>query len=165
MKSFVGIAVLAFTLGGCTNQEPSVPSIGVEVPIVRLRAEPSSFAAYSGFHESTRLVIRDRDAWRSTWNKLYERTSPIPPMPEIDFSNEVVMVAALGERGSGGYNVVFSGATENESGGIDVIVRATSPGDRCARLTVLTQPVDIARVPRTYGSIRFVERQAVVNCG
>ena len=165
MKSFVAIAVVAFTLGGCSSQEISPPSTGVEVPIVRLRAEPSSFTAFSGFRESSRLVIRDRDAWRSIWSKLYERTSPIPPMPEIDFANEVVVVAALGERGSGGFNVVFSGATENDSGGIDVTVRAASPGDRCAMLTVLTQPVDIARVPRVYSSIRFVERNEVVNCG
>jgi hypothetical protein len=164
MKSFVGIAVVAFTLSACSNQELSSPSTGVEVPIVRLRAEASSFTAFSGFHESSRLVIRDRDAWRSVWNKLYERTSVIPPLPEIDFSNEVVVVAALGENGSGGYNVLFGSATENESGGIDVIVRAISPGNRCAMPAVLTQPVDIAKVPQGYSSVRFVERKEVVNC-
>jgi hypothetical protein len=164
MKSFVGIAVVAFTFGGCSSKEISSPSTGVEVPIVRLRAEPSSFTAFSGFRESSRLVIRDRGAWRSIWDKLYQRTSLVPALPEIDFSNEVIVVAALGERGSGAYNVVFGGATENESGGIDVVVRVISPGNRCALPAVLTQPVDLARVPRAYDSIRFVERKEVVNC-
>jgi hypothetical protein len=164
MKSFVGLVFVGLSLVACGDQELSSPSVGVEVPIVRLRAEPYSFSFFTGLHESTRLIVRDRDTWRSTWNKLYDGQSPVPALPDIDFSKEMVVVAALGERGSGGYSIVFENASEDEAGGVNVVVRSTSPGRGCAAPTVLTQPADLAKIPNRYASIRFIEREEVRNC-
>jgi hypothetical protein len=164
MKSFVGIVFVGLTLVGCGDQELSSPSTGIDVPIVRLRSEPNSFSYFTGIRESTRLIVRDRDTWRATWNKLYDRQSPVPAIPDIDFSKEMVVVAALGERGSGGYSIVFENASENEAGGVNVVVRSTSPGRGCAAPTVMTQPTDLARIPNRYPSIRFIEREEVRTC-
>lgn len=86
-------------------------------------------------------------------------------MPAVDFANEEILVAALGERGSSGYSIVFEGASANDKGEIDVVVRFGAPGKNCATLTVLTQPVDIARIPKTAAIVRFVERSSVTQCG
>jgi hypothetical protein len=111
------------------------------------------------------MIVGDQLTWRGVWSEMYQRVSEVPPLPEIDFSKEEVLVAALGERGSGGYSIVFQGASANDSGGVDVVVQSGSPGKGCAALTVLTQPVDIARIPRVTGAIHFVERTNVSNCG
>lgn len=161
MKSFVSIAFVGLAFVACSS--PSSP--GVDVPVIRLRSEPYSFAFTSGLHESVRLVVRDSETWRSIWNQLYDRRSTVPALPDIDFSKEMIVVAALGERGSGGYSVVFGSASENGAGGIDVVVRSISPGRYCALPALLTQPVDLARISNKYASIRFIERNEVVQCG
>lgn len=150
---------------GCVAEQTSAPSTGVEVPIVRLRSEPYSFSFYTGIQEPSRLVIRDLETWRSVWNRLYDGSTPVPALPDIDFSKEILVVAALGERGSSGYIIVFEGAVENDAGGADVIVRSLSPARNCATLTVLTQPVDIAKIPLKYSLVRFVERKGTAICG
>jgi len=160
MNFFVGVAFVGLTLVACSG--PSSPSTGAEVPIVRLRAQPYSF---TGLRDSARIVVRDAEAWRSMWNRLYEGMSPIPTLPEIDFSKEAIIVAALGQRGSGGYGVIFKSASEDDAGGINVVVLSSTPDRNCGLPTVLTQPVDVARIPNRYASIRFIERNEVVKCG
>ena len=86
-------------------------------------------------------------------------------MPAVDFANEEILIAALGERGSSGYSIVFEGASANGKGEIDVVVHSDAPGKSCPALTVLTQPVDIARIPTTTAMIRFVETTSVTHCG
>ena len=164
MKSFVSLLCGCLLLGGCNSAEVIPSSTGVDVPVTRLRTEPYSFAFYSGLREPGRVVIRDQETWRSTWSKIYERGSEKPALPNIDFNNEVVIVAALGERRCSGYGVVFTGATQNNRGGIDVVVRSSEPGDNCGVLGALTQPVDVARIPKPTGQVRFVEQKAVTDC-
>lgn len=109
-------------------------------------------------------MIRDVATWQSAWNTLYQGRSEIPALPNIDFSKESVVLAALGERGSGGYGVLFTGATENQAGGVNVVVMSVTPGGGCGLPTVLTQPADVARIPARYSLVQFVEQDQVVKC-
>jgi len=164
MKSFVRIALAGFSLLGCSTEQPLSPSTGVEVPIVRFRSEGYSYSSFSGAKKSTRVVVRDAIAWQSVWNTLHQGISVVPALPIIDFSKESVVFAALGERGSGGYGVVFKGASENQAGGLNVVVMSVLPGGGCGYPTVMTQPVDIARIPARYSLVQFVEEDEEVKC-
>lgn len=75
----------------------------------------------------------------------------------------VILVAALGERSSGGYGILLHRAVRR-GGHVEVIVRSTSPGRSCGVPDVLPQPVDLARLPRTSRSIRFREQKKVKQC-
>ena len=170
MKVFVGPAVVWLSLAGCTNALSSVSTdrsvmSGTEVPVVRLRAEPYSFSYNTGLVQPERIVIRDIEAWRSTWNKIYERHSPVPALPEIDFSKQAVIVAALGQRSSGGYTIIVESASVNDAGGLNVVVRSISPGSNCGTTAALTQPADVAKIPNSYTAVQFVEKAEVSNCG
>lgn len=165
MNIIAGSILVAFSLLGCAREPLSPAAPGVDIPLTRFTTEPSSFLHYSGFNTSARTIVGDRLTWRAVWDALYRRQSEIPPLPEVDFSKEEILVAALGERGSGGFSIVFQGASGNDSGGVDVVVKSGSPGNGCAALTVLTQPVDIARIPKVNGAVHFVERASVSNCG
>src|SRR3954454_4408402 len=46
----------------------------------------------SGMDRSVRLVLRDSTKWRLAWARLDE--SPAPPL--VDFSNQMVIIAAMG---------------------------------------------------------------------
>jgi PrcB C-terminal len=166
MNRFVGKSIVALVMVAvaCSSDISTSPP-GTAIPVVRLRSDPYSFAFFSGMSTSSRLVVRDAATWQSAWAQVYRGTSPVPPAPSIDFSREMVIVAALGTRGSSGYDVLIDGATEADAGGAVIAIRSTSPGAGCASLTVLTQPVDIARMPIRDGAVTFVERSSVTNCG
>jgi hypothetical protein len=75
----------------------------------------------------------------------------------------MVVLAALGSRNTGGYDVVFERATV-ESSQVTLTVRELAPGPRCGTTQALTQPVDVARLPRQEGAVRFAVRSALINC-
>lgn len=168
MNLFVrtGAVALAVTIGACSSSDMSSPpgEPGAEVSIVRLRAEPYSFTFHSGLDKPARIVVRDALIWQSVWTEIYRGTSPVPPAPTIDFSREMVIVAALGARGTGGYGILITGANETDDGGINVAVRSSSPGNSCVVTDAFTQPVDIARMPIRSGKIEFTERSVVSQC-
>src|SRR5262245_64975265 len=90
-------------------------------------------------------------------------TSLPPPVPEVDFSREMVVVAALGRRPSSGYEIVFTGASEAD-GVVTMELETKAPGPRCVTLSVITAPVDLARVPKRDGRVVFRPTPTVVNC-
>ncbi len=153
---FVG-AILALTACGSPTS-PSTP-----LPLTRFRAEPTSFLSGSGFDQPRTLVIHDRDTWVRTWADIYRRADPPPPMPAVDFANEMVVLAALGPKPSSGFEVLFTGASE-AGDVVTVELDSRTPGPSCVTLTVITSPVDIARIPRRNGAVTFKTTSSVVNC-
>jgi hypothetical protein len=110
-----------------------------------------------------RAVIRDSTAWRELWNRINRPFLPAPSLPPIDFAREMIVVAALGARPNGGYDVVIEGA-EQDSVGIQISVRVATPASGCPTAAVMTQPVDLARVPVSEQPVRFRERDVVIAC-
>ena len=166
MNSFVrvfGVAVVAVSVG-CAGSDVTQP-VGTSIQLVRLRAEPYSFTFYSGFDKPTRLVVRDVVTWQTVWRQIYLRESPVPPLPAIDFSREMIIVAALGSHSTGGYSILLDRATEAAADGIAVTVNSSSPGSNCIVTEAFTQPVDVARLPLRRGPVSFVEQSHVSTCG
>lgn len=156
------VAVVLVAGGGCANFPGLVD--GQPIPVVRLRAEPYSFTYNSGLAQPQRIVVREVDSWRSIWAEIFKTYSHVPELPQVDFTEEMIVVAALGGRSTGGFSIFIDGANEAGSGGTVVMVRAVSPGAHCGVTTAFTQPVDIARLPRRDGAVRFVDRAEVFDC-
>jgi hypothetical protein len=155
----LGTILALTTLTACGS--PTSPS--TPLPLTRFRAEPTSFLIGSGYDQPRTLVIHDRDTWVRTWADIYRRADPPPPIPEIDFANEMVVVAALGPRPSSGFDVIFTGAAE-AGDVVTVDVESRTPAPSCVTLPVVTSPVDIARIPRRNGAVTFRTTGIVVNC-
>jgi hypothetical protein len=75
----------------------------------------------------------------------------------------MIVVAALGERPTGGFDIVVESATASGDA-LTVRIRTIAPGPSCITTDVLTQPVDVARLPRTADVVRFVDDASVVDC-
>ena len=134
------------------------------VAVTRLRDGESGFSAYTGFVDSVRVVVRDSIRWRAVWARINRPFIPPPALPVIDFSREMVVVAGLGNRSSAGYDIVIESA-EHDSAGIEVALRRIGPAPDCPVAAVMTQPVDVARIPASEERVRFRERSVVVPCG
>lgn len=155
--------VFAIAAQAC-DSAPSAPSGEPRpVQVVRLRGEPFSFDYNTSLGERARLVVRDQTTWREVWASMWRTRSPQPPLPEVDFAREMVLVAALGARATGGYDILIESAYEGPTG-LTIHVLSTSPGSTCVVTLALTRPVDIARLPRHNGPVAFVERLETREC-
>jgi hypothetical protein len=141
------------------------------VPVTPLGPKPcptckqsrGSFTTTSGISDSLRVVIRDAASWRKIWERIHSPFSPTPPLPEIDFSLQLVLVVALGERPTGGYGIIVDRAYQRDDR-VEVIVRKQTPGKACGTTQAITQPVDIVRIPRTKRVLVFRETEVVHQC-
>ncbi|HEU4508677.1 MAG TPA: hypothetical protein VFR78_10595 [Pyrinomonadaceae bacterium] len=111
--------------------------------------------------DQTRLVVRDRDTWVQVWSRI--NRPPEPPLPEIDFAREMLVVAAMGWRPSSGYRIIIEKAYLHEQyPRLEVVVRSID-NSKCPGLghfTVITAPIDIVRLPQTDRGVVFREIEA-----
>src|SRR3954468_7360824 len=76
----------------------------------------------TGIGESRRLVIRDANAWAEFWSEL-----GTGDRPAVDFTHNVVVAVAAGQRPSGGYEIAIDRIRE-AGGELTVDVVETAPG-------------------------------------
>lgn len=161
MRSLIASLLAACALG-CSAPLDAPPAL-TPVTVTRLRADPFSFAYVSQIRQSERLVIRDQTAWVAAWASLWPALAPIPAPPNVDFTREMIVFVALGERSTGGYSILVDSAGANAQG-VTVWIGSTAPGARCVTTQAFTQPVDIARLPRVDAPVHFLETSRVADC-
>lgn len=118
---------------------------------------------YSGFIQAARQVIANQQDWEAAWAQLYATHTPKPALPAVDFGSERVILAALGNRNTGGYSIHID-AIETTEDGSTVFITTVEPGSSCGTTQALTQPVHAVRVPTPPGPVRFEQRAATRNC-
>jgi hypothetical protein len=119
---------------------------------------------YSGLGNEALSVITDSAAWASVWTQLYIGLQPQPPLPAVDFRTERVLLAALGQRRTGGYDIQIDSVVQFRLG-IVAYVRTIAPGETCGTTTALTQPVTLVRLlPPELAPIVFEQRAVVHEC-
>jgi hypothetical protein len=123
-----------------------------------------------GIQDSIRMVVRDPDALRVVWQQATSRQASPPPLPEVDFRQHMLLVVAAGRRMPDDQLLVDSVAISRERNAegrleetMSAIVRFTQG---CGRFQADAYPVDVVRVRRFEGPVRFVERrQMAEGCG
>ena len=144
---------------------PEVDPQGAPVPVTQLgpkRSGPRWSYGNSSMLDALRVVIRDREAWLDFWKRSYRPNPELPPSPEIDFSREMIVVAALGQRPNSGYGIIIESAYERDNQ-LEINVRSISLKG-CGVWTVITSPIDIVRIPKTERPVVFREIEAVRDC-
>ena len=121
----------------------------------------TGFPSEKGFRE----VIRNREEFIDFWKRLHGRVPPggfVIPLPEIDFSKEMIVVAAMGQRPSSGYSILIDGACEVD-GQIEVFVSSVEEVS-CGMgvFPSMTAPADAVRLPR--GDLPVVFRETQLSC-
>ena len=118
---------------------------------------------FSAIVQRERLVIETPQAWASAWALIQGTLVPVPPVPAVDFTRDVVVVVATGRRATAGYSIRVE-RVERVAGETTVRVVETSPGRTCVLAQVLTSPFDVVLIPRSALPLRFTEEQAVRDC-
>lgn len=126
--------------------------------------EPLLSESYSGVEVPLRQIIREAADWAEFWSRVYANRSPKPRPPAIDFKREMVIVAAMGQRGTGGYTIAIQRIYRVEKG-LLVVVKETSPAAGCMLTHAFTAPVTAVRLPRLDVPMTYIETKETENCG
>ncbi len=134
-----------------------VPSVSLAAPAEK--ALPDVFmvleqGTHSGIAAQRFDTVRDQAALRSLWREHRAGASPAPPMPEVDFSKEMVVAAFAGQKNTGGYQLNLTGL-DRRGGRIDISLSLTQPGPDCLVAQALTQPFVIVRIPHSNKPVNF----------
>src|SRR6266508_4397374 len=112
--SFVAAALLACGAAGGGGGPPGAGAAGRAagpLPLAPVRDGAGAATFFrTGYRERARLVIRAAAEWAAAWKELWAGASPAPPLPAVDFSKEMVIVAAMGEQASGGHSIAVASA-------------------------------------------------------
>jgi hypothetical protein len=142
---------------------------GKPVPVTQLgpkRSGPHTSYSGSKFEDPFRFVVRDRDAWHDVWKQIYQHNpsnGPYPEPPEIDFSREMVIVAAMGQRPTSGYEIIIDGAYERDDR-LEVVVKSVVNVKCFGVFTAVTSPLDIVRLAKIERPVVFREIEVVPDC-
>ena len=117
----------------------------------------------SGMLEQERIVVRDSASWAALWPRIVGTHSPRPRPPAVNFNEEMLLVASMGRRATGGY-VIAIDSVEAVRDTLRIVVREQSPGPRCGTTAALSAPVALARVQRTALPVVFTTRTVVRDC-
>ena len=163
------VLLIATLAAGCAelplvDPDPELGElVGEPVQIIQLQ---EYFPRYdSGISEQARLVVTSQAEWEVAWGRVWHGHSPVPAAPAVDFDREVVLVAAMGARSSGGYHIQVTQAAA-QADRVVVRVVESSPGRGCITTAAFSEPVDVVKLPRSPLPIVF-QTMKVVNeeCG
>ena len=146
-----------------SGDPPPASAAGDTVPVRRFGDEVYARIRYNGgLTERGEQVVRDAAAWSALWARMTARQSP-SAVPAVDFGSEMVLVAAMGQRPSGGYGVTIERV---EDAGAELVASVVHqrPGAGCGVTAALTEPVDAVRVPRAAKPVRWSVREVVRDC-
>ncbi len=156
--SLAALGFLAAFAGGC-NAHPASSGSSASAPGLHELYSGNS----SGLLEAQRSVVTSAADWTSLWATVTAHLSPPPPRPSVDLSQESIIVAALGERSTGGF-MIHIDSIRAAADGRDVFVTTSRPGRACATTQALTQPVHVVSGPVSTGPTRFVETETTTVC-
>jgi hypothetical protein len=117
-----------------------------------------------GIADEMRRVIRDGPTLADIWGRATSRQIEPPPPPVVDFTREMIVVAAAGQREPGDHIRVDSAGVRtfvNEGTGDreEILFVYVSTILGCDPFAGNSYPVDIVAVPRYEGEIRFDESE------
>lgn len=148
----ISVCWLALLLSACAGTGGERPEVLPQKDLAR--------GAYSALRFERTQVIRDT----ATLAQFWERARVRDPLPAVDFSQRMVIIAALGERRTGGYRIDIEKVLATDTG-VRVQIQASTPGEACMVTQALTQPFHIVSVPAHSGPVAFDIEHTTVECG
>jgi hypothetical protein len=117
-----------------------------------LKPGPYSYVNNSWLQEPKDVVVRTRRDWDALWPQICRSCEDIR-LTHLDFERNMVIVAAMGERRSGGYGIVLENAREIDQR-VEITIREETPGGHgCSATMMTTEPIDVAIMPKITGNI------------
>src|SRR5687768_13590872 len=110
------------------------------------------------------VAIRDAATLQDIWRRATSTQSSPPPAPTVDFERQMLLLVASGRMRSGDEIHVDSVGTRREVTAAgreqEVLAVQYTITEACSRLQRDTYPLEIVRVRRYQGDVRFIGKRA-----
>lgn len=161
-------ALALVPLASCTLEPPfdppEQPPVGEIYAASRNGFESVLRTPRTGIEDVRRGIVASESEWLGLWLEIWTPVGPVPDPPRIDFSRELVVVAAMGLRPTGGYSIRIDQVIQRQ-GFVEVRLIETEPPPGCEVTQEETTPLDLARIPRVQQPFRFEVERFVGSCG
>ncbi len=138
---------------------PPYPEVGLDLTPDSLGCGSVDFETiakdYSSGAAEQVSIIRDQAAWMEFWAGHTSVFFPAIPLPDVDFTNEMVLIV-LRHFTSGGYFITIDSLEPNGST-IEIHYTLGAPLGGCPTTDALTQPHHIIRTPILPGEAAPIE--------
>ena len=118
---------------------------------------------WSGLQAPLHRVIRDEASWTALWDSIQSMTQPPLPRPQIDFTTQELLVAALGNRPNTGYLVHIDRLVDFGGTGT-VFVTTYKAGPSCGTGQAITRSVHVVATAVTASALSFNDRSRTYGC-
>jgi hypothetical protein len=126
-----------------------LPKAGTQMPFTPLVQDN-----FSGVLEKQNVVIKDEAAWARLWTEHSAGRNPAPPLPKIDFTQQMLVGAFAGESSSGCHSIAIPRVVAGiDSVKVEVDEREQQSFVVCAAL--LTHPMQIVAIERSDVPVEF----------
>jgi len=158
----IATTILLATLAACGGGAPP-GALGPEPLAPLADADRLYYDNGEGITDSVRIVVRDQGALVDVWSRATSRQTSPAPAPAVDFGSDMVVVAGAGRMTPEDRirvdSVGVREVTDAVGDGEDVMLVVVRTTEGCRRFNVDAYPVEIVRVPRFDGAVRFIERR------
>lgn len=154
---------------GAAQKTPEAVCRGKSVPVsqldrpygLKITGRRTSYVR-GGISRRARLVIRSRDEFNELWQEILRGSPKNTPLPEVDFSREMLIVAASGQQPTSAEIIIESACDVNTQ--LEVSVRSTRFVPCHPQVGLPPQPLDIVRLPKTDLPVVFRETEVIPDC-
>lgn len=145
------------------EERPARTAAHATADTVRLELRALSFDAPLRIDAPVREAYRTAGAWDAVWRDATAGIVPAPDPPDVDFDMEIALLAAAGERPTGGHTVTIEAArVVGDTLHVDVVER--SPGRGCMVTQAITYPAAAAAVEKVDAEAVFHVREERRDC-
>lgn len=147
MSAFVGLFMVVGACGG-----------GPEAPVDTVRPAPATAVLFQTdrlvIGDSTRIVLRDAEEWNEVWSQATSREPSAQLERPVNFTSEMVLVAAAGRMDTGA-QIRFDSVGVRGGRYVANVVTTVD----CGAFTSDVYPLMMVRVARSELPVRWVERR------
>ena len=104
----------------------------------------------SNIEDARFVTVRGQPEWSALWRTH----APAKPLPQVDWSSEMVVGVFLGTRPTAGFGVEIVGFRE-EGGRVVAGYKESPPARDAITAQMLTSPYTLAVIPRRNGDVTF----------
>lgn len=116
-----------------------------------------------GISDSLRVVVRDADEFGRIWRQATSQQGAPPPAPQIDFTRDMVIIVSSGRLTPDDQIQIDSVGVSREMNAAgqmqETLSVFTGTTLACRRIEIDAYPLEIVRVRRFDGPIRFIDRR------
>lgn len=154
MKTGVQLVTAGLLLALCMVL-PALAQASVSFETVE-KGEISYYRYSDPDFEGADLVIRDKKNWEWFWSRHTAGITPSPPVPDINFGRDMVIVSILGYHTSGGGPAIDVFEVKAPDHRLHVLIEDNkTPGP----LTVITNPFHIIKLRNINAGSEVFEHQ------